>query len=276
MENRNTDSKSPSKRRDHWSEGATAGGGAHGGAPDGFVSMASSAHQAALWSRYKRIHELVCAPILPLVVLIGPITCTTWVQRIIRDQTKSMRQQASSAQAASLQDLQETSKHNLRVECYDFYHSYRSAQNPEGQLEMPTFYKEQQYGFSGGIFKKNAGQHELGHIKLRFFDSITVFKPAVTVMIFDWATVSVGSFDWTSCEANILDELKSFQEKCAVTAKDTRILLLIMLPLSGEIPVDKCKASLKNALQQAGNQDENALGAKHMLFIPKGIDGLKH
>ena len=51
---------------------------------------------------------------------------------------------------------------------------------------MPTFYKEQVGGFSAGLFKKHANQQELGYLKLRFFDSVSLFKPAVTVMIFDW------------------------------------------------------------------------------------------
>jgi len=251
--------------------GQTAGGAS----ATSSSQLNSSTPQVVLWSRYKRIQELITGPILPLVVLIGPLQCTTWVQRIIREQMKQIRQQA--AQSTSVHDLQETSKHNIRIKCYEFYNTYRSAQNPDGQLEMPPFYKEQQYGFNGGIFKKHANQHELGHIKLRFFDSITVYKPAVTVMIFDWQTQSAASFDWPRCENKILEEVKNFQERCAVTAKDTRIILLIMLPLSGETPVDKCRTSLKNALQQSQqNHDENTgLGVKQVLMMPKGIEGLR-
>lgn len=36
------------------------------------------------------------------------------------------------------------------------------------------------------MFKKHSSQHELGYIKLRFFDSVTIFKPAVTFLVFDW------------------------------------------------------------------------------------------
>lgn len=93
---------------------------------------------------------------------------------------------------------------------------------------------------------------------MRFFDSVSIFKPAVTVMIFDWSHESPGSFDWLKREAHILDELKGFQEKCAVTAQDTRIVLLILLPVQSgsgpaEVSLDKCRTSLRQALAQSGN-----------------------
>ena len=97
------------------------------------------------------------------------------------------------------------------------------------------------------MFKKHANQ-DRGYIKLRFFDSVCIFKPAVTVMVFDWQTMAPGSFDWPKCEGEILEEVKSFQERCQVSAKDTKIIILIMLPLDEEVNVDKCKASLRTAI----------------------------
>ena len=93
---------------------------------------------------------------------------------------------------------------------------------------------------------------------MRFFDSISIFKPAVTVMIFDWSHESPSSFEWPKREAHILDELKGFQEKCAVTAQDTKIILLILLPLQSgigpaEVNLDKCRQSLRSALAQSVN-----------------------
>ena len=61
--------------------------------------------------------------------------------------------------------------------------------------------------------------------------------------------------DWPSKEQTILEELRNFQEKCAVTAKDTRVMILIMLPSAEEVNADECKASLKAALRQR-NPDE--------------------
>ena len=83
-------------------------------------------------------------------------------------------------------DPHECSKFNLMINNYEFFHQYKSKANPSGVEEMPLFYKEQQLGFNGGIFKKHANQHELGYLKMRFFDSVTIFKPAVTIIAFDW------------------------------------------------------------------------------------------
>jgi hypothetical protein len=64
------------------------------------------------------------------------------------------------------------------------------------------------------MFKKGSTHHELGHIKIRFFDAITVFKPAVTILVFDWEDLALGLFDWPTCEEFIMLELKAFQDKC--------------------------------------------------------------
>ena len=50
-----------------------------------------------------------------------------------------------------------------------------------------------------------------------------------------------------------------------------------MLPLSGETPVDKCRTSLKNALQQSqqSHEESSGLGVKQVLMMPKGIEGLR-
>jgi hypothetical protein len=51
--------------------------------------------------------------------------------------------------------MHESSKFNMDVHCYEFLNAYRSKINPTATLEMPPFYKEQQFGF-GGMFKKHA------------------------------------------------------------------------------------------------------------------------
>ena len=84
-------------------------------------------------------------------------------------------------------DMLESSKFNVSVHCYDFLNTYKGGLNPTSSIEMPPFYKEQQHGVTAGMFAKQANQHsELGYIKSKFFDSLTIFKPSVTVMIFDW------------------------------------------------------------------------------------------
>lgn len=154
---------------------------------------------------------------------------------------------------------------------------YKSSHNPDGLLEMPAFYKEQQYGFSGGLFKKHANQHELGYIKERFFDSITIFKPAVTIMVFDWENMQPGTFQWPACEIEVVDNVKNFLENCQVSAKDTKIIIIIMLPRCEEVSVDKCKTSLKNALStQSSQEDETKASVKNVFMIQNGMDGLKN
>lgn len=55
------------------------------------VPLTTSVKDVTLWSRYKRVHDIVVAPIRPLVVLMGPPSCTAWVKKIIKEQTKIMR-----------------------------------------------------------------------------------------------------------------------------------------------------------------------------------------
>jgi len=57
-----------------------------GDAPE--FPLAAPPSQITLWSRYKRLHDLVMGPIRPLVVLVGPISCTTWIKRIVDEQMK--------------------------------------------------------------------------------------------------------------------------------------------------------------------------------------------
>ena len=134
-----------------------------------------------------------------MTVLIGPISCTTWLKKIILDHLRAIwTSQLGQNSSASLQasDYIQTSKFNLKINCYEHYSEYRSAENSSSDLELPAFYKEQQHGYSGGLFKKHANHHELGYLKKIFFDSLTVFKPAVSVLVFDWQTLQMGTFEW--------------------------------------------------------------------------------
>jgi hypothetical protein len=76
--------------------------------------------------------------------------------------------------------------------------------------------------FQEGSSKKHTSS-DLGYLKMRFFDSISIFKPAVTIMLFDYSHESPSSFDWSDRESKIMDELKRLQEKCPVSSKDTKI-----------------------------------------------------
>lgn len=127
------------------------------------------------------------------------------------------------------------------------------------------------------MFAKHANQTELGYIKVRFFDSITIFKPSVTLLLFDWQDLPLGTFDWLACEKTILDELKNYQDSCQVAAKDTKIIILIFMPLNEQVNADECRNSLKNQLRQKNPDDiqtqQNSV--KHIMMIQNGINGLQ-
>jgi hypothetical protein len=46
---------------------------------------------------------------------------------------------------------------------------------------------------------------ELGFLKYAFFKNLTVFKPAVTILVFDWQSqqpdVNTGQYEWKQYEA---------------------------------------------------------------------------
>lgn len=96
------------------------------------LPLMPSASQVSLWSRYARVQEIAAKAIQPVLVLLGPISCTTWIRKIIIDQATQMMQAGQGAATAGPNDHQETSKHNLKVHCYEFYNAYRTAQNPSG------------------------------------------------------------------------------------------------------------------------------------------------
>ncbi len=156
---------------------------------------------AVLHSRNKHLQDIILNPIRPMVALIGPISCTVWIKKILYDHLRVLWQgQLSSNQALSQSDMPETSKYHLKVKKYEYYSEYRSPESPNSTLEMPSFYKEQ--GASSGLFRKNPHSQEGqdGYIKKHFFSSVTHFKPAVTIMVFDWQQQGLGSFDWRQCE----------------------------------------------------------------------------
>lgn len=61
------------------------------------------------------------------------------------------------------------------IQSYEFYDSSSRGG------EIPVIYKETSLG---GRIK--AGPTDLGFLKYSFFKSLTLFKPAVTILVFDW------------------------------------------------------------------------------------------
>jgi len=96
------------------------------------------------------------------------------------------------------------------------------------------------------MFKKS-NQKDIGYLKRRFFDSISIFKPSVTIFIFD--PERKIDFDWNSYETHIIDELKTFQEKCQITAKQTRIIIIVFVPQTAS-DAEKSQSSLRKAIDQ--------------------------
>jgi len=223
--------------------------------------------QVAMWSRYKRIQDIVLNPIHPLIVLIGDPECTSALKKILHDQARVLQQQLQAGVAGQ---ADETSKFNFDINTYQFQHKYKPTKSNPSPV-MPPFYKEQLSGFASGMFKKHSNQHELGYIKVRFFDSLTIFKPAVTVLSFDWQNLPIGTFDWPTQEKGVLDEVKNFQDNCMVSAKDTKIIILILLPLNEEVNADECRNSLKNALRQRNPDEQQYQNIKQILVNPNGI-----
>jgi hypothetical protein len=61
---------------------------------------------------------------------------------------------------------------------------------------MPIIFKETSIG---GRIKQTSS--DLGFLKFSFFKSLILFKPAVTILVFDWQNQQDSSFEWKSFEA---------------------------------------------------------------------------
>ncbi|CDW91723.1 UNKNOWN [Stylonychia lemnae] len=143
------------------------------------------------------------------------------------------------------------------IQSYEFYDS--SNQN------LPIIYRDTS---KGDRIKQSST--DLGFLKYSFFKSLTLFKPAVTIIVFDWQHQSDSNFDWKAYEAQVLAEIKSHQDKCP-GARQSKIVLLIFLPLNDQGSVDEKITSLKRAVAQRG--DDNI---KTFFLLTTGFEGLKN
>jgi hypothetical protein len=112
-------------------------------------------------------------------------------------------------------------------------------------------------------------------LKYSFFKGITLFKPSVTILVFDWQSQqpdsTTGQYDWKFYENQVLSELKTHQDKVP-GAKSSKIVLLIFLPLADtQGSVDEKITSLKRAV--SGRGEENI---KTFFLLTSGYDGLKN
>ena len=81
----------------------------------------------------------------------------------------------------------------------------------------------------------------------------------------------IGQFDWVTCEKKIVEELFAFQENCQVSSKDTRVIILIFLPMHEEVNADECRNSLKKAIQQRNPEDPWSQCVKHIFCFTDGF-----
>jgi hypothetical protein len=85
-------------------------------------------------------------------VMIGNQKTNNEIKQIILDQTRLQMQLLQSQTAGHPED---TSRLNYNINCYDFFKTYKSKSNPDGNRDLPNFYKEQLNGFNSGMFKKH-------------------------------------------------------------------------------------------------------------------------
>ena len=111
---------------------------------------------------------------------------------------------------------------------------------------------------------------DTGFLKYSFFKSLIVFKPAVTILVFDWQNPQ-SVYDWKVYEAQVLAEVKQHQEKCA-GSRTSKMVLLIFLPLNDAGSVDEKITSLKRAVAQRG--DETTI--KTFFLLTSGLEGLRN
>lgn len=100
------------------------------------LSLCTSEADSVLYSRNKRLEDIVMNPIQRLVLLLGPQDSTLAIKKLLQDQFKLLWGQ-SQTQTASAQDLLETSKFNYKVQCYENLSVYKE----KGEA-IPTFFKE--------------------------------------------------------------------------------------------------------------------------------------
>ena len=84
----------------------------------------------------------------------------------------------------------------FNIQSYEFYDS--------SNKDMPIIYRDTSLG---GRLK--ASSTDLGFLKYSYFKSLILFKPAVTILVFDWQSqVDTSTLDWKTYEAQVLTEIK--------------------------------------------------------------------
>ncbi len=74
-----------------------------------------------------------------------------------------------------------------------------------------------------------AKPQDIGFMKLTFFKGLVLYKPAISILVFDWQNEDSG-VEWKQYETTVLNQVKLHQDKCA-GARQSKIIFLIFLPL---------------------------------------------
>lgn len=128
----------------------------------------------------------------------------------------------STIMQITLEASQATAKNykNYNVVSEEFYDAQTQQQY------QPLIYRDSSKGD-----RVKPGPTDLGFMKQSFFKALVTFKPAVTILVFDWQNQSESGIDWKTYEAQVLAEVKQHQDRCP-GSRQSKMILLIFLPLN--------------------------------------------
>jgi hypothetical protein len=214
------------------------------------VNPAPQKDRKNLFSHYIELQDILLYPLKPLVHVVG--------FQGIHQQLLSLTLEGPAAK-----ELKNYRAFN--IQSLDFYDA--------GALVPPAVFSSTSKGDKLRM-ATSALASELGFLRYSFFKSTVQFKPAVTIMAFDWQQHpgdGTGNFDWRFYEQQVLMEVKQHQDKCP-GARQSKIVLLILLPLADQTSnVDEKITSLKRAVAARG--DENI---RTFFLLTTGFEGLKN
>lgn len=123
-----------------------------------------------IYSPYIEIQDILMQPLKPLVHLIGFQQTHPVIIQIINE---------------AIQQNPKNFK-NFNIQSYEFYDQNKY----KDQLIYDNPYKNDK--------TKNL---ELGYLKFSFFKSLILYKPAGTIIVFDWQNQDSLGYDWKTYEA---------------------------------------------------------------------------
>lgn len=203
-----------------------------------------------LYTHYIELQDILMYPMRPLVHIIG-------------FQSTHSQILSTTLESAVMKEMKNYKSFN--IQSFDFYDA--GAANP------PAIYSTTSKGDKLRMATSSLAS-ELGFLRYSFFKSTCLFKPAVTIMVFDWQNHpgdGTGNFDWRFYEQQVLMEVKQHQDKCP-GARQSKIVLLILLPTADQTSsVDEKITSLKRAVAARGEEN-----IKTFFLLTTGFEGLRN